>query len=129
MPLSVITQFSWIPVAGKDRSGVLAALMLCLTGSPREAIIHDYTLTRIGMEAHRPSLTRILQFHTGSGVGPESIGMLQLCNIRANAMVGFLQAIDDSFEGGAEGYLKSHLGFNQRDLDTIRANLKIPVFN
>lgn len=25
--------------------------------------------------------------------------MLQLCNIRANAMVGFLQAIDDSFEG------------------------------
>lgn len=129
MLLSVITPFSWIPTAGKDRSGVLAALILCLAGSPREAIIHDYTLTRIGMEAHRPSLTKILQFHTGSGAGPESIGMLQLCNVRANAMVGFLPAIEISFEGGVEGYLRSHLGFNQRDLVIMRANLKVPTFN
>ena len=103
--------------------------MLCLAGSPREAIIHDYTLTRIGMEVHRPSLTKILQFHTGPGAKPESIGMVQLCNVRANAMVGFLQAVDESFGGGVEGYLKSHLGFNQRDLDIIRANLKAPILS
>ena len=128
MLLAVVMPFSWIITAGKDRSGVLAALILCLAGSPREAIIHDYALTRIGMEAHRPSLTKMLQFYAGAGAGPESIGMLQLCNVRANAMVGFLQEIEKSFEGGVEGYLESHLGFNQRDVQIMRANLKRPIF-
>lgn len=76
------------------------------------------------MESHRQSLTQLLQFDTGVGAGPESIGMLQLCNVRASAMVGFLQALEDSFEGGVEGYLTSQLGFKQRDVDIMRANLK-----
>ncbi len=33
--------------AGKDRTGVAAALILLLLGVPRETIVHDYMLTRI----------------------------------------------------------------------------------
>ena len=37
-------------IAGKDRTGVFAAIVLALAGAPRELIAHDYELTRIGIE-------------------------------------------------------------------------------
>jgi protein tyrosine/serine phosphatase len=42
--------------AGKDRTGVAIALILALAGVPQEAIVHDYTLTRIGIEPVRKLL-------------------------------------------------------------------------
>lgn len=49
--------------------------------------------------------------------------MLELCSIRANAMVEFLKAIEESYEGGIQGYVK-RLGFGEGDVDIIRANLR-----
>lgn len=98
-------------------------MILQLGGSPNEAIVHDYALTRIGMEQRRQALTRLLQFHVGKGAQLESVGMLELCNTRAGAIAGFLRAIEESFEGGVQGYVKS-LGFRQEDVEVMRANLK-----
>lgn len=42
--------------AGKDRTGIAIALILALAGVPQEAIVHDYTLTRIGIEPVRELL-------------------------------------------------------------------------
>ena len=36
--------------AGKDRTGVLAALVQSLAGTPVSDIAHDYALTRVGIE-------------------------------------------------------------------------------
>jgi protein tyrosine/serine phosphatase len=35
--------------AGKDRTGLIAAIVLLLLGAPDEAIIRDYTLTTAGL--------------------------------------------------------------------------------
>ena len=75
------------------------------------------------MEQRRQALTRLLQFHVGKGAQPESVGMLELCNTRTGAIAGFLRAIEESFEGGVQGYVKS-LGFRQEDVEVMRANLK-----
>ena len=44
-------------VAGKDRTGVTAAVVLALAGMPHEYIAREYALTRIGMEPAREFLT------------------------------------------------------------------------
>lgn len=111
-------------IAGKDRTGVLAALILRLGGSSREAIIHDYVLTRIGVEPHRESLTKKLQLFVGNNAQLEGTGMLALCSVPANAMGAFLSAMDEAFEGGVPGYLTGQLEFSQPDVDRMRANLQ-----
>lgn len=47
-------------LAGKDRTGVLAALLLSLAGADSSVVDHDYTLTRIGAEPAREMLTKKL---------------------------------------------------------------------
>lgn len=44
-------------IAGKDRTGAAAALLLALTRAEKEYIAHDFALTRIGVEAARALLT------------------------------------------------------------------------
>jgi protein tyrosine/serine phosphatase len=43
-------------IAGKDRTGVLAALILALMDTPPDIIAKDYVLTRIGVEPFRKKL-------------------------------------------------------------------------
>lgn len=59
--------------AGKDRTGVLAALILSLAGVPAEVISHDYTLTRIGLEPARDSLLRIVSTQPSERFAPGSV--------------------------------------------------------
>lgn len=42
--------------AGKDRAGVGIAMLLSLAGVPRQAIAHDYALSRLGIERARDFL-------------------------------------------------------------------------
>lgn len=51
---------SAILLAGKDRTGVLAAVILGLVGADADTINHDYCLTRIGTEPAREFLTKKL---------------------------------------------------------------------
>ncbi|KAF8859968.1 hypothetical protein BDZ45DRAFT_801212 [Acephala macrosclerotiorum] len=46
--------------AGKDRTGVLSALILALLDTPSETIAQDYALTRIGVEPFRMYLLKVL---------------------------------------------------------------------
>ncbi|KAJ5595000.1 uncharacterized protein N7459_001208 [Penicillium hispanicum] len=109
--------------AGKDRTGVLAALILLLIGRPHEEIINDYILTRVGLENVRENLTRALALHVGTNhLSPEAIGMLELSGVRASAMAAFLKAFDNNY-GGVETYLTTKLGFSTDDLQQMRRNL------
>ncbi|KAJ5669753.1 hypothetical protein N7462_010823 [Penicillium macrosclerotiorum] len=111
--------------AGKDRTGVLAALILLLMGRSHDEIIHDYILTRIGLENVRENLTHALALHAGTDhLSPEAIGMLELSGVRAHAMAAFLKAFENSYEGGVEGYLTAKLGFLVPDIQLMRQNLE-----
>jgi protein tyrosine/serine phosphatase len=109
--------------AGKDRTGVLSALIMLLIDTPEEEIIHDYMLTRAALENVRENLTQALALHFGTDhLVPEAIGMLELSGVRAHAMAAFLKTFESTYDG-IEGYLTKSLGFSPEDLEQMRHNL------
>lgn len=116
-------------LAGKDRTGVLAALILLLIGRPSDEIINDYILTRVGLESARENLMEAFAMNMDSDevdisqLSPEALGMLELCGVRATAMAEFLKYFAGAYENGIEGYLTNELGFSQSHVDTMRKNL------
>jgi protein tyrosine/serine phosphatase len=108
-------------LAGKDRTGVLAALILELVGAEREFICHDYALTRIGMEQAREELVALLQKDMGCGF--EEPGMDEMVGVKGETMVRFLEWIEEKW-GGVEGYLRSELGFEDDNVRIIKENLR-----
>ncbi|KAK5798091.1 hypothetical protein VI817_004382 [Penicillium citrinum] len=110
--------------SGKDRTGVLAALILLLIGRSHDAIINDYILTRVSLENVRENLTEALALQVGTDhLSPEAKGMLELSGVRANAMAAFLKTFENTYKGGAEEFLTTKLGFTSEDIQTIRYNL------
>ena len=109
--------------AGKDRTGVLAALILLFVGRPQEEIIRDYILTRVGLESVRENLTQALGLHTGAEhLTLEAQGMLELSSVRAHTMAAFLKEFENTY-GSTEGYLTTKLNFSAEDVSQMRANL------
>ncbi|KAK4860812.1 hypothetical protein LT330_004543 [Penicillium expansum] len=115
--------------AGKDRTGVFAALILLLINRPHDDIIYDYILTRVGLESARENLMQAFAVNLGtdgvdvSQLSPEAVGMLELCGVRATSMADFLVSFEKSYRNGVEGYLIDRLGFTQTDVLTMRKNL------
>ncbi|OJI95842.1 hypothetical protein ASPVEDRAFT_22880 [Aspergillus versicolor CBS 583.65] len=108
--------------AGKDRTGVLAALIHRLAGSADEAIIHDFTLTRVGLEPGREALLTMMKSLYGESAWNNPV-LLVLWGVHANGMAGFLNILDGQ-HGGVVGYLKS-LGFSESDIATMKRNLAL----
>ncbi|KAK1144094.1 hypothetical protein N8T08_005756 [Aspergillus melleus] len=106
--------------AGRDRTGVLAALILRLVGTSLEDIAHDYALTRVGIEPVRSSLLSMLKGHVGDS--EESAGLLGLSSLRAGAIVAFIEAFEVN-SGSVEQYLVHELGFGHHDVERIKQHL------
>ncbi|KAL4887270.1 protein-tyrosine phosphatase-like protein [Aspergillus karnatakaensis] len=107
--------------AGKDRTGVLAALIHRLAGSPDEAIVHDFTLTRVGVEPGRKALLTMMQSLYGESAWENPV-LLVLWGVHASGLTGFLKVLDET-HGGVTGYLKNELGFSNEDIAKMRENL------
>ncbi|WP_203656589.1 tyrosine-protein phosphatase [Demequina activiva] len=105
--------------AGKDRTGVSAALILRLLGVTRARVVADYTATA----AHMPGvLTRML-----SGA-PASIGDTPLASVPKEVLDAPAHAIEavldawDEHDGGVEGWYLAH-GGDAATLAALRARL------
>ncbi len=102
--------------AGKDRTGVLAALLLSIAGVDREAIVADYAQTneRIHLVnarlAQRPSYNR-----PTAPLTPDQL------SCRPEVMRGFLAGIDASWGGPAAW--AHDAGLTESDLGTLRRSL------
>jgi protein-tyrosine phosphatase len=88
--------------AGKDRTGVLAALVLGLLGVPDEVIVADYALTAAAMERLKERL---------AVDAPESLTAMNdqpsaYLAAPAEAMERFLRHVDEAF-GSMEGYART----------------------
>jgi protein-tyrosine phosphatase len=87
--------------AGKDRTGVLAALVLDIIGVEREIIVDDYVLTASRMEMILDRLRRST---------PEGRAAYQLpanaVAVEASTMIGFFEGLD-SQHGGARQWALS----------------------
>ncbi len=100
--------------AGKDRTGVLAALLLLAAGVDRETVVAEYAYTG---ELLRPLLDKLRE-GMPEGAGRE----------RAEAMLAadpaYIETLIDDLDthGGAKNYLRS-LGFSAEEIDALNRRL------
>ncbi|KAI0776215.1 protein-tyrosine phosphatase-like protein [Trametes elegans] len=110
--------------AGKDRTGILAAILLKLAGVDDEIIARDYALTRVGREPAREMvmerLSKVPYFASNSEAA------LNMFSSRAETMLAFLHLLEDRY-GGVEAYLKNYVGLTDNDIAAIRKNFLIPA--
>lgn len=110
--------------AGKDRTGVAAAILLTALGIPREAVIEDYLLSnqyfrpRSGMTAGDREAEML------GRLSPEVIKVLMGVD-RSYLEAAF--ATMDSQPGGMDGYLKDKLGLDAAKVALLRAKYLTPV--
>ncbi|KAI0363248.1 hypothetical protein BV20DRAFT_958658 [Pilatotrama ljubarskyi] len=92
--------------AGKDRTGVFAAVVLMLLGVRDEDITADYALTEIGMQPILPMLAQRLQ---KEAVFRENCaGTLNMGSSRPRLMQALLDFVRREY-GGVEGYLTKYI--------------------
>jgi len=108
--------------AGKDRTGIIAALLLEALGVDRETILDDYELTaRYRARAHQEGTFRSL---VERGLPPEAAaGVLTTPRW---AMADALEALD-SIHGGIDAYLTGPVGLDATELADLRARLVTPA--
>jgi hypothetical protein len=129
--------------AGKDRTGVMSALILDLMGVPAERIGLEYALTRIGTEPFREKLLPVALKSYGSattatpgategnvdkkegqgGFDLSSPGLREALGTNAAVMVDFIDHLQRKY-GGAKGYMMGQLGFSEEEVGQIRDRLK-----
>jgi protein tyrosine/serine phosphatase len=99
--------------AGKDRTGVLSALLLNVLGVARESIGEDYAMTA-------QALPQVLERLTGIEPYRASLKGAVAADheARAETIVDFLEALDQQ-HGGAEAWLRAH-GLAGQELDAFR---------
>jgi protein-tyrosine phosphatase len=115
-------EISWPAIfhcaAGKDRTGVLAAVVLDAVGVSREAIIADYALT--GQRMSQIS-ARLLRLATYRDMQALSRGIKGAATADEESMAAFLDELHGRYDGGA-GYLTAH-GLSGAELAALRATL------
>lgn len=106
--------------AGKDRTGIAAALVLEACGVARSVVLDDFELSNElranrRIEQLRPSLE-------AAGVDVEAIR--PALGAPRPALESALAHLDDE-HGGATGYIANTLGLGAEGVETLRANLLI----
>jgi len=99
--------------AGKDRTGVIAALLLSLAGVSRDDIVFDYALTKTYLWNECMQIKEHLEAKSGRKLADYIFEALP------ESMEGLLDYLDEQL-GGANSYLLS-CGVAETELDTIRA--------
>ncbi len=103
--------------AGKDRTGIISALLLANAGVPNEGITQDYSLTE---ELAKPMLERLLNEAIKTGVDKDSYA--KLLTSKATTIQATLWYLEARF-GSVEGYLKDGLELEQHTLDALRLKM------
>ncbi|KAJ3776711.1 protein-tyrosine phosphatase-like protein [Lentinula raphanica] len=105
--------------AGKDRTGVMAAILLKLAGVDNTNIAHDYSLTRVGREPARAKIMKRLRKEPLFASNNEAALVMFTC--REETMLAFLELLDTKY-GGVEEYIKKYTHLSESDIHIIRNN-------
>lgn len=104
--------------AGKDRTGVLSALLLEALGVPRSVVLDDYELTG----RHRPNEHQKGSFDSMVAGGMPAAAAVGILGAPRWAMAQTLDVIDAEF-GGIELYTTGQCGLSDDDLTRLRRTL------
>ncbi len=106
--------------AGKDRTGILAALILNLLGVDPDIIMEDYLLTNkaVDIDAVLPGITKQISKRLDQEIAP---GVLYpMLGVEA----GFLEEAY-AVMGEPEAYARQHLNLSAKELDQLRDSLTL----
>jgi len=108
--------------AGKDRTGVLVALLYLLCGVPTETIVKEYAMTDLGLANMKPLFReRLLQNPALAG---NEKGVDNMTSSKEQNMRGTIEMLNKEF-GGAEEYCKKVLGLSDQELNSLRKNMVV----
>lgn len=105
--------------AGKERTGVGAALILTALGVPRETIYYDFMLSRVYFPAAN-EVQRVLEKYEVAAVGDAATNLVMpLLETRESYLRAAFDFIDENFGGGIE-YLNAQFGLGAAELRRLR---------
>ncbi|KAK0105369.1 hypothetical protein ONS96_004761 [Cadophora gregata f. sp. sojae] len=109
--------------AGKDRTGLICALVLSLCGVDDETVAYEYSLTEIGLtkEWKDAVMVHLMQ---NPALRENLQGAKNMISSKAENMLSTLEMIREKF-GGAEGYAIDRCGLAKEEVGLIRKNLVV----
>jgi len=102
--------------AGKDRTGIGAALLLYALGVPYETIVHDYTATNYYRQAENEKMTSMMVqgMHMNEEVAKSIMGA------RPEYLATTFAAINKEY-GSVDNFLKGPLGLDEEKMKQLRS--------
>jgi protein-tyrosine phosphatase len=101
--------------AGKDRTGLVSAILLSLVGVPDEVVAGDYA-------ASDPGVSRLCRsWFTSAGSAAERELRQRICRSPVESMLGVLAWLRER-AGGSEGYLRE-AGLDVQQIERLRLRL------
>jgi protein-tyrosine phosphatase len=109
---------------GKDRTGVLAALILLAAGvTDRDVVASEYALTEQGFDpALRPVFVEAMLKNPLFEGRRDAVE--RMLSAKKENLVATLEWLDEAY-GGVRGYLTRGLGFADEEVEMIRKNLVV----
>jgi len=108
--------------AGKDRTGVLCALILSLCGVDDDTIAYEYALTETGLAEMKGTIVEHLL--KNPALSGNKAGVLNMRSAKAVNMLATLNMIREKY-GGPEAYVTQKCGLTSEDVGKIRSNLVV----
>ncbi|EGG25023.1 putative protein tyrosine phosphatase [Cavenderia fasciculata] len=102
---------------GKDRTGMVTALLLSCLGVPRDVIIEDYAKSEVNLT---PFFEQIRRYFSRVGLVKE-----EFAKAPREVLAGLLNWVDETF-GGVPEYLEM-IGFSRQEQDELKSNLIVPI--
>lgn len=111
--------------AGKDRTGIGAALILTLLEVDRETIVHDYLVSNEAEDLFLRMKARMEENIRESGLGHEVDEEIVriLSGVRAEYLQGAFEEIDEHY-GGIHGYMEA-IGISSADEKHLKERLLV----
>ncbi|NQE63995.1 tyrosine-protein phosphatase [Caulobacter sp. RHG1] len=108
--------------AGKDRTGMLAALTHHVAGVSDDDIIDDYLLTNDEARFARRGPKYMVAIEEVTGRRPSEAAMRAAMGVEARYLAAALEVIQAEF-GGLDGYLEKVIGLDDAARDKVRAHI------
>jgi hypothetical protein len=107
--------------AGKDRTGVLVAVVLLILGVSADRIAAEYNLTETGLAARKAVVVaRLISTGVFGEESSESIAATErMLGAHKESMVATIKLIKDKY-GSAEAYAKNYCGVSADEIDLLK---------
>lgn len=108
--------------AGKDRTGVAAALILDLLGVDRDTIVHDYLASsaRLNSDAHFRNMFTEAKLERYANLPPECRQVMLGTN--PDFLLAALNHLDEAY-GSSSKFVTSRLGLTEDEVEQIKLHL------